>query len=268
MNKKDVQMVLKKLNVKPKKHLVARKIILESDLKNNDVVLEIGPGLGALTESLVETAKKVYAIEIESKFCSLLEQKFSNYDNIEIINGDILKVEIPSCDKVVSNIPYSITGPIFEKIFYKPNPPMGILTIQKSLAERIFYSKDYKKFSRITVTLNSFMEPASESPLSRYSFYPVPKIDLALIKLKPKDNLSPILRETENIKYFLKFIAGIMPYKNKNIANALELYLKKPKVEIIQTLEKHNFDNKKLFYFKIEEFLELSKIFLDSDKKN
>jgi len=277
MNRKDVQIILKTLETKPKKHLgqnflidnnVKQKIILDSELTNDDVILEIGPGLGALTEPLVETAKKVYAIEIEPKFCTFLQKKFSKYENIEIINGDILKVEIPNCNKVISNIPYSITGPILEKIFFKPNPPKGILTIEKNLAERIFYKKEYKNFSRITVTLNSFMEPISRSPLSRFSFYPSPKIDLSLIKLNPKDYINPFLKEQENITYFLKFVAGIMPYKNKNIANALELFLKKSKAEIIDALEKHNFENKKLFHFKIEEFLELSKIFNDSYKKN
>ena len=71
----------------------------------------------------------------------------------------------------------------------------------------------------------------------------------------------------ENINYFLKFIAGIMPYKNKNVANALELYLKIDKADILKNLKKHNFDNNKLFSFKIEEFIELSKIFLNSEKK-
>jgi 16S rRNA (adenine1518-N6/adenine1519-N6)-dimethyltransferase len=160
MNKKDVQLVLNRLDVKPKKNWgqnflidnnIASKIISESDISSQDTILEIGPGLGALTEDLIKSAKKVYLIEKEPKFCYYLSDKFSTRDNVEIINDDILKVDIPPHDKVVSNIPYTITGAILEKVFYKQNPPMGVISIEKNIAERIFLSNNYKKFSRISL---------------------------------------------------------------------------------------------------------------------
>ena len=168
MKKSDVQLILNQLQIKPKKSLgqnflidnnVIEKIIDFSEIQAGDVVLEIGPGLGSLTEKLVEKAKNVYAIEIEAKFCHYLEDKFSSYSNIEIINNDILKIELPSCNKVVSNIPYSITGPIFEKVFFNEKPPQGFLTIEQNLADRIFCRRSYKDFSRITISVNSFLKP-------------------------------------------------------------------------------------------------------------
>lgn len=272
MNKKDVQLILKKLEVKPKKHLgqnfliddnLAKKIISESELLKDDIVLEIGPGLGILTNLLLKKVKKIYAIEIDTKLCKYLSEKFSVYENIEIINADILKIELPICNKVVSNIPYSITGPLLEKVFFWQNPPHGIITIPKLIADRVFFKNTYKNISRITISFNSFMKPLSKFNISRNCFFPIPKIDLTLIKMKPKKKINPFLFENDNKKYFLSFVAGIMPYKNKNIANALELFLKRNKKEILNILLKNNFENRKVFNLKIEDYVDLSQLFIE-----
>ncbi len=276
MDKREVQLILKQLKINPNKKLgqnfltdtnVVKKILSFSELSNDDIILEIGPGLGALTEELVKKVKKIYAIEIDHRLYSYLNKKFSNYDNIEIINGNILELEIPFHNKVVSNIPYSITGPILEKIFYKEKPPIGVLTIEENIANRIFISKNYKNFSRISISANTFIKPVSKLTISRMSFYPIPKIALSLIKFIPNEKLNPFLLEKDSIDFFLKFIAGIMPYKNKNIVNALDLYFKTlkrnryTKEEILMILQKNDYENKKLFSFKIEEFIEISKLF-------
>ncbi|MFX1375500.1 MAG: 16S rRNA (adenine(1518)-N(6)/adenine(1519)-N(6))-dimethyltransferase RsmA [Promethearchaeota archaeon] len=275
MNFKDVQLILNQMDFKPKKYLgqnflinkkIAEKIIDTSDISKTDIVLEVGPGIGALTELLVKKAKMVYAVEIDSVLCKFLSQKFSIYNNIEIINDDILKFESPSHNKLVSNIPYKITGSILEKIFFKENPPQGILTIERSLADRIFLSGTYKNLSRISISLNAFMNPILKYSIPRNSFYPIPKIDISLIKIIPKENLNPYLLEKESASSFLKFVAGIMPYKNKNILNALYLFFKAKnspnytKRRIQEILNKNNFEDKKLFKLNTEEFIELSRI--------
>ena len=139
MSQKEVQLVLHQLKLEPNKKLgqnfiidknTIKKIISVSELSKDDVLLEIGPGLGALTEEFVKVVRKVYAIEIDYRLCSYLKKKFSKYDNIEIINKDILEIKIPIHNKVVSNIPYTITGPILEKIFFREKAPQGILTIE------------------------------------------------------------------------------------------------------------------------------------------
>ncbi|MBY8989870.1 MAG: ribosomal RNA small subunit methyltransferase A [Candidatus Lokiarchaeota archaeon] len=276
MDFKALQRIFNQLDFKPKKHLgqnfiidtnIIHKIINLSDISREDVVLEIGPGFGSLTDLLVEKAKKVYAVEVDPVLSKYLEEKYSIHNNIEIIPDDILKAEIPLHTKVVSNIPYKITGPILETIFYKKNPPQGILTIENSIAVRLFLSQNYKNLSRISIGLNTFMKPISKYVIPRASFYPIPKIDLALIKLIPKENLDPSLHEQESIKLYLKLIAGIMPYKNKNIVNALHLFFKVnknktfTKEKIRKLLQQNNFENEKLFNYKIDEFVELSKIF-------
>ena len=276
MNKKDVQLVLNRLDVRPKKnwgqnflidHNIGSKIISESEITSQDTILEIGPGLGALTEDLIKSAKKVYLIEKESKFCSYLSEKFSTRDNVEIINGDILKVDIPHHDKVVSNIPYTITGPILEKVFYRRNPPIGIISVEKNIAERIVLSNNYKNFSRISVALNSFMIPVRKFDIPKNCFYPAPKIDITVIKITPRENLDPYLEDKDSRNIFLQMIAGIMPYKNKDVVNALFLFFKSnnrtslSKDQVLKILRESDFKNKKLFSLKIEEFLELCKLF-------
>ena len=149
MNRREVELILKNLNIKPNKKLgqnfltdknITKKIISVSEISQNDIILEIGPGLGIITQELVNLVKKIYAIEIDHRLYSYLNDKFSTYDNVEIIHGDILKVEIPKHNKVISNIPYTITGSILDKIFFRINSPVGILTIEKSIADRIFLS--------------------------------------------------------------------------------------------------------------------------------
>lgn len=276
MNRREVELILKNLNIKPNKKLgqnfltdknITKKIISVSEISQNDIILEIGPGLGIITQELVNLVKKIYAIEIDHRLYSYLNDKFSTYDNVEIIHGDILKVEIPKHNKVISNIPYTITGSILDKIFFRINSPVGILTIEKSIADRIFLSGDYKNFSRISINVNTFMKPVLKSSISRNSFYPIPKIALSLIKLIPRDKINPFFLEKEPIDFFLKFISGIMPYKNRNIANAIELFFKTQKdiqytkEDILLILQKNNYENKKVFNFEIDDYTEISKLF-------
>ncbi len=276
MNYKEVKLILSKLNLRPKKHLgqnfliddnLLKKIILLSEVSKDDTILEIGPGLGALTEPLIKKAKKVYAIEIDSTLYKFLLEKFSVYNNCEIINYDILNFDIPSHDKVISNIPYTITGPLFEKVFFNQDPPQGILVVEKSIANRIFLTGNYKEFSRISVGVNAYLKPILKFDVSQNSFYPAPKIDLNLIKLIPKEVLHAFLLEKKRATFFLKFIAGIIPYKNKNIVNALSTFFKANKdnnynkERISSILQEKNYGNKRIFNYLIEELIEICSLF-------
>ncbi|MFX1573007.1 MAG: 16S rRNA (adenine(1518)-N(6)/adenine(1519)-N(6))-dimethyltransferase RsmA [Promethearchaeota archaeon] len=276
MNYKEVNLILSKLNLRPKKHLgqnfliddnLLKKILFLSEVSKDDIVLEIGPGLGTLTEPLIKNAKKVYAIEINSILSAYLSEKFSVYNNCEVINSDILKIDIPPHNKVISNIPLTITGPIFEKVFFKQDPPQGILVIEKSIANRIFLTGNYKMFSRITVGVNTFLTPILKIDISKNSFYPSPKIDLNLIKLVPKENLNPFLLKKERASFFLKFISGIMPYKNKKLVNALTMFFKANKnnnynkERISSLLYEKNYGNDRIFTYSIEDLINICILF-------
>ena len=276
MIKRDIQQLLKELNVTPKKSKgqnfiidpnFIKKILSLSDIRNEDIILEIGPGLGGLTKELIKNAKKVIVVEIESKFCSYLSKKFSDSKNLEIINDDILHVNLPEYDKVIANIPYNITGPILEKIFFQEKPPQGVLSMEESLAKRIFNLTNYKQRSRISLNVNSYMIPDKMIYIPPHSFYPNPNINLALVKLLPKPNLDPFLTEEKTRKFYLKFIAGIMPYKNKNLVNSIELFFnKKEKIflnkdDILKTLEQVNINDEKTFKLSINDILIICKQF-------
>ena len=153
--------------------------------------------------------------------------------------------------------------------FYTEKSPVGIMIIENSLSTRISNTKKYKNFSRIGVTFNAFMDLMSKHPISRNSFYPIPKIDLALIKIKPKISLNPFLNEPMKRKFFIDFIANITPYKNKTLSNSLMLYLKNrtsitlTKPEILKFLKSNSITDEKVFHKEIEELIMTCELFFD-----
>jgi len=274
MNIRKTQLILKDLEVKPNKKLgqnflinknIALKVISESNISEDDLILEIGSGLGALTEELVKLHNKIYSYEIDLRLFQYLTKNFSKNKNLILYNEDILKADIPHHNIVISNIPYSITGAIIEKVFYNENPPRGVLLIEDSIAERIFSKNEYKKFSRITVSFNAFMEPIKKYKISRFNFLPTPKIDLALIIVKPKDDIDQFLLAERERKFFLKFVAGIMPYKNKNIVNALSLFVKNEDLGNFSKNDIYNYIkgtkniDRKIAQLKVDEIVDLCK---------
>ncbi len=275
MNKKDTLLLLNNLMLKPSKKLgqnflidenICKKILNEANLSVSDSVLEIGPGLGALLKEILKSAKRVYAYEVDSILFNYLKKEFSTNENLFLYNEDFLGIEPPKVDKIVSNIPYTITGPLFEKVFYVNDPPEGILTIEKSIADRIFYPKKYKNLSRISITFNAFMEPISHYDIPSSAFYPEPKIKLSLIHVKSRKNIDSFLLNQETKRFFLRLIQGVMPYKNKDIVNALTLHLRNnlnlqtPKQKILELLEENSIMNGKFALFNIEYFIRLSKV--------
>ncbi|MHA1467231.1 MAG: 16S rRNA (adenine(1518)-N(6)/adenine(1519)-N(6))-dimethyltransferase RsmA [Promethearchaeota archaeon] len=276
MNKSEVLYLLKQLGIRPNKDLgqnflinkkTVSKIILESNIKITQSILEIGPGLGALTEDLVKKSNPIYAYEIDSVLFSYLSNKFSSYENLKLYNEDILKVKLPSTNIIISNIPYSITGPIFEKVFYNSQPPRGALIIENSIAERLFNRNNYKSFSRITVTFNAFMIPVKKFKISRFDFFPPPNIDLSLVIVEPRKAIDQLLLSDDGRTFFLKFVAGIMPYKNKNMVNALKYFLKNDKTfnhskqHIEDFLRENQLKNDKVALYSVDEIVELSRKF-------
>jgi len=283
MNKDKLKLLFTQLDFTPKKRLgqnfliddsVLKKIIKLSNISNKDMVLEIGAGLGALTDRLIKKAKMVYAYELDPILHKYLEDKYVMEPFIKVINKDILNAKLPPHNKVISNPPYSITGPLLEKLFFHSNPPEGTLIIEKKIADRIFTKNNYKTFSRISVTVNSFMNPIKKLRISQNAFYPRPKIKLSLIKIGPKPFIHPLLKEDSKRKFYLEFIAGIMPYKNKNMVNAIELFLKSQysgldiqKEAIKVYLEQNKIQNKKVSQLNFEQFPPLAEKIFDLIEK-
>ena len=264
--------LLRKLDIKPSKNLgqnflvdknILKKIILKSNLSSADTVVEVGTGLGTLTKEMLGRVKKVISYEIDKRLYKYLSHELSIYDNLELINEDVLEAEIPFHDKVVSNIPYTISGPILEKLFYNPQSTPATLIIEKSISEKLKNYAVYQNYSRIAVTFNAFMNAVETDDISRNSFFPVPKINLSLINIVPRPKVHPFLRKAENRQFFIKFIAGLTQYKNKNISSAIAFFIKNEgslnlsKSAVTQLLKNMDIVEDKLFKFDIDSLIEI-----------
>ena len=152
------------------------KIIKIIDPQNNDTILEIGPGHGALTGKLLSKCRKLYAVEIDPLLCKPLKD---NHKDLELFNEDILKWDHSNlvCNKIIGNIPYNISSQIIFKFLNKYNWGTMILMLQKELAKRIISNKGSKEYGRISVMVQNFCTVSYMCDISKNVFHPKPKVD-------------------------------------------------------------------------------------------
>src|SRR3989344_5100809 len=176
------------------------KIIQAVEVEPEDIIIEVGPGTGNLTEKLAKKADQVIAIEKDRRLIELLKEKFKD-SNIEIVEGDALEVDIGNLllssislaygrkvnYKVVGNIPYYITSNLLRTIFEKwPKPKLIVLTVQKEVAKRIVAKPP--DMNLLALSVQFYSSPEIIGYISRGSFRPMPKVDSAIIKLTPRNN--------------------------------------------------------------------------------
>ena len=216
---------------------IIEKIILAAGLTKEDTVLEIGPGLGALTFELSKRAERVIAVEKDEKLAGALKEKLmeQKIDNVEVIADDILKLfDLGSmfhvlCFKVVANIPYYLTSHLIRLLLELENKPENIiLMIQKEVAQRICATD--KKESLLSISVKFYADPKILFYVSKGSFLPPPKIDSAVIEITPKKSPAPI----EPDKFFAVVKAGFSAPKKLLISNlAKKLKIKRDSLENI-----------------------------------
>ena len=193
-------------------------IINFGNIDKNDVVLEIGTGIGTLTIELAKKAKKVIAIEQDKKICEILAKRLKDekIDNVELINDDALKVEFPKFNKIISNLPYQISSPITFK-FLDYDFDLAILMYQKEFAERMNGEVGTKNYSRLSAMLYFKCNVEKLTDVSSESFIPKPEVDSTVVSLTPKENkISP-----EDFKVYSDFTKALFQHRNKKIRNAL-----------------------------------------------
>lgn len=240
------------------------KIALVADLTLQDFVLEIGPGKGALTEKLLASGAKILAIEKDRDLIPVLEEKFQeqvNSGQLKVVEGDILKFEPKNHGlvfgkyKLVANIPYYITGAIFEKFLDgQEKPEIIVLVVQKEVAERVV-AKDGKK-SILSVSVEVYGEPKMVSKIPARYFSPEPKVDSAILSIKKIKN--PFKNSAEKEKFF-KILKGGFSSRRKVLRKNLEK-LGFDKDKIAKNLEKLGFpDGVRAENLKTSDWLELSK---------
>ncbi len=201
------------------------KIIEEARIGKNDIMLEIGAGLGALTIDLAMSGAKVYAVEKDKKIFSILKENLKNdFPNLELFCEDILKFDLrkisaPKKIKVIGNLPYYITTPIVEYLITNRRLIQSILImVQREVANRLLASPGTKDYSSISCFVQYHAEPAYIYTVKRTSFYPEPGVDSSLIRLDILDKPSVDVKDEE---LFFRIIRGSFNEKRKSIINSL-----------------------------------------------
>jgi len=227
--------ILKKYNIRANKSLgqnflinqnVIDEIVNGAEITKDDLVIEIGPGLGTLTKELLRRAGKVICIELDHRMIKILNDRFSSYGNFEIINDDVLKVDLnriiekenKKC-KIVANLPYYITTPIIMKLLEnKLNIESITVMIQKEVAERLIATPGEKLSGAITYTVYYYCESEKIMEVPPESFIPEPEVTSEVIKLNLRKS-SPV--EVNDMKKMFSIIKVAFMQRRKTLLNAL-----------------------------------------------
>ena len=236
----ETKFIMKKYNIRANKNLgqnflinedVVNKIVDCSQIKKEDLVIEIGPGLGTLTKCLLEKAGKVICIELDTKMLQILEDRFSLYDIFELINNDVLKVDLKSIIKtekeskkinnvkIVANLPYYITTPIIMKLLEEKLELESItVMIQKEVADRLIAIPGQKDTGAITYSVYYYASSEGILEVPNSSFIPEPEVTSKVIKLNIRKE--PIVKPKDIEKMF-KIIKYAFTQKRKTLLNSL-----------------------------------------------
>lgn len=275
----ETKIILNKYNITANKKLgqnflinddVIEKIISSANIEQNDIIIEIGPGLGTLTKRLLEKAGKVIAIEIDSKMINILNDRFEQYDNFVIINQDVLKTDLNKLIsqyknsfekvKIVANLPYYITTPIIMKLLEEKLDIESItVMIQKEVAQRITADPGDKLSGAITYSVNYYAIPEEIIVVERDSFIPAPEVDSEVIKLYIR-NIPAV--NVINEKMFFNIIKASFMQRRKTLLNSLANFgITKDKEKLKEILIKAEIDeNIRGERLTIEQFAKLSNL--------
>lgn len=207
-------------------------------------VLEIGTGFGVLTHELAKRAKKVVAVELDSRLLPVLDYTLKEHDNVKIVHGDILKVDLPALFQeefagmkvvVCANLPYYITSPVIMALLEKRLPISAItVMVQKEAADRLCAPMPSRACGAVTAAVWYYSEPRMLFPVSRGSFTPPPNVDSAVIRLDIRSDL-PLDGEEE--AQFFALVRGAFSQRRKTLQNNLSSSLGLTKPQVAAALE-------------------------------
>ena len=283
----ETKFIMKKYNIRANKSLgqnflinseVVENIVNSSEINKEDMVIEVGPGLGTLTKYLLEKAGKVLCIELDPKMIKILNDRFSEYDNFEIINADVLKVNLNEVIdenkkngkiknvKVVANLPYYITTPIIMKLLEEKLDIKSItVIIQKEVADRLIEIPGGKNTGAITYTVYYYCDSEKIMEVPNSSFIPEPEVTSEVIKLNLRDN--PAV-DIDNPKVMFMIIKSAFMQRRKTLLNALtntKVFLNKEEgLEILEELNLN--ENVRAEELSIKDFADIARII--TEKKN
>jgi 16S rRNA (adenine1518-N6/adenine1519-N6)-dimethyltransferase len=200
-----------------------QRMISYAEVNAQDVVLEVGAGLGFLTQLLSQRGKQVVAVEVDAKLVRLLRERFHDAKNIEFIEGDILKVAVPRFNKVVSTPPYFISSHLLFWLLSRPFDS-AVLTFQKEFAERLAAPVGTKDYGRLTVTTYYRADVELLDYVPKTAFYPPPDVDSLVVRLKPKPTPPFKVKDQQT---FFQIVQTAFTQRNKKLRNAVLLFLEK-----------------------------------------
>lgn len=211
---------------------VLKNIVEAADITANDNVIEIGPGIGALTEQLAQAAGEVLALEIDQDLIPVLKEVLSPYDNVKVLKQDVLQANLPELIKkefkdpsrpikVVANLPYYITSPILMNLLASPVEWATIcVMMQKEVAQRLTAKPGTKQYGALTLAIEYQMQAKIAFDVSRKVFVPAPNVDSAIVVLTPRTNPLPV-QPFDKQKLF-GFIRGCFAHRRKSLWNNLQ----------------------------------------------
>ena len=236
----ETKFIMKKYNIKANKNLgqnflvssdAINQIVNSGEIEKDDLIIEIGPGLGTLTKELLERAKKVICVELDKRMVEILNERFSLYDNLEILNQDILKTDLKEIIKkeknqnnikdvkIIANLPYYITTPIIMKLLEEKLDLKSItVMIQKEVAERLIATPGEKNTGAITYTVYYYAEAKKIAEVPNTSFIPEPEVTSEVIRLDIRKN-PPV--ETKDTEMMFKIIKNAFMQRRKTLLNSL-----------------------------------------------
>ena len=254
-----VKDLLRKYNVEPFKGLgqnflisenILKKIVEAANVGPKDIILEIGPGIGTLTQELARKAKKVIVVEKDKKMIEILKETLADFTNIKVIDADILKTDLINYKlktknyKLISNLPYNIASAVIRKFLESKNPPKEmILMVQKEVAQRICAkppnmtrstgsgsSRAGRGMNLLAVSVQFYSEPKILFYVSKVNFWPRPKVDGAVIKITTNNEQRTMKIDK---KLFFKIVKAAFSQPRKQILNNLSKVLKLDKLSNI-----------------------------------
>lgn len=209
-------------------HFVTKKKLIDNivslaNIQERDIIVEVGAGIGTLTYYLLSKSNKVFAYEIDPLLASVLKKEFYQFENqLEIISGDFLTKDIPQHNKIVSNLPYSISSPFIWKISNLVNlPEVLVITVQKEFANHLCAEPATSDYSRLSVYASYFFNFEKKIDIPSSYFTPKPKVDSSIVKgysIKPPERVKE--------KAFIKYLTALFCRKHRKVRNNLIVYQK------------------------------------------
>jgi 16S rRNA (adenine1518-N6/adenine1519-N6)-dimethyltransferase len=278
------QQTLRQFGFKPKKRLgqhflideaVLERILSAAELSPGDIVVEVGPGLGILTEVLAKQGAKVIAVELDSKLVALLKKRLATFPNVKIIHADILELtprqllqdnltasELAQGYKVIANLPYYITSPVLSHFLEaQPRPSEMVVMVQKEVGEAIAAAPG--KMRLLSVKAQFYSKPFIVSHVPAESFYPPPKVDSVILRLDVYSQPSLIQSGVSDVAGFFDIVMHGFHSPRKQLRNSLAHSLEMLPSEVATLLQKAGIEAKRRAEtLSLEEWRELWKTFV------